>query len=100
MTACRIEQLEMIPTPPALFRTRLEAPDSPRKAYYEIAVYHLAGAGFLIVKSSGSQNAKPNTEIWFRAGLKAAMEKKKHLIDGKLYRKGKGRIYVKVAEVK
>ena len=89
----RTDQLELITYPPHLYRTLLEATDSPRRAYYEVTVYHIPNVGYLIQKASGGQSAKPNVETWFRPNLRQALEKKAQLIYAKLHRKAIGRMY-------
>jgi hypothetical protein len=65
---------------------------SPRKAYYVIEVIHIAGAGYIIRKSSGAAGAKPVTETWYRPSYALALVKQQSLIRGKLCKK-KGRLY-------
>jgi hypothetical protein len=90
----KISQLELIAFPPPLYQTTLEAVDSPKRAYYKVSVYHLMDdSGYLIQKASGGQKSKPNIETWFRPNLRQALEKKAQLINAKLNRKVKGRIY-------
>lgn len=89
----KTSQIELICFPPPLYRTVLEAADSPRKAYYEVSVYHMMNSGYLIQKSSGGQKSKPNVETWFRPNLRQALEKKAQLINAKLNRKINGRVY-------
>ena len=87
-------QLDLIESSPPLQRIILEAVDSPRRAYYEVSVRHIAGAGYIIQKASGASGAKPNIEIWFRGNIKQALEKSQQLINGKLNKKKAGtRLY-------
>lgn len=89
----KTSQLELICFPPPLYRTILEAADSPMKAYYEVCVFRLLDSGYLIQKASGAQKSRPNVETWFRPNLRQALEKKTQLINSKLNRKERGRIY-------
>jgi hypothetical protein len=86
-------QLELISFPPPLHLTLLEASDSPKKAYYEVSIFRVPHAGYLIQKASGGQTSKPNIETWYRPDLRQALEKKAQLIRAKLKRKARGRIY-------
>jgi len=94
----KISQIELICFPPPLFRTILEAADSPMKAYYEVCVFKLMDSGYLIQKSSGAQKSRPNVETWFRPNLRQALEKKTQLINAKLHRQTKGRIYAIIGD--
>jgi hypothetical protein len=92
-----LEQLQLIDNPSLapLSRVCLEASDSPRRAYYQVEVIHLAGAGYVIRKASGGEGAKPCIEAWFRPTYSGALTKQRQLVDGKL-RKSKGRVYREV----
>lgn len=89
-------QLDLIENIPPIQRTMLEAVDSPRRAYYEVTVRYIAGAGYIIQKASGASGAKPNIEIWFRGSFKLALEKSQHLINAKLNKKKAGARHYKV----
>lgn len=86
-------QLELIVFPSPLFRTVLEAKDSPKRAYYAVSVFYIRDTGYLIQKASGGQKSRPNVETWFRPNLQQALEKKSQLINSKLNRKATGRVY-------
>lgn len=77
------------------YLTRLIAENSPRQAYYQVAVYRLCGGGFTIRKESGASGSKPNIEVWFRQNLRQAREKQAQLINSKL-NKRIGRLYTMV----
>lgn len=95
-SASNNSQLELITFPPPLLRTRLEAKDSPRCAYYEVSVFKMSEAGYLIQKASGAQKSKPNIETWFRPTLQQAIEKKAQLVNAKLNKRTTGRVYTLV----
>lgn len=86
-------QLELITFPPPIIRTRLEAKESPRRAFYEVSVFRLLEVGYLIQKASGAQKSKPSIETWFRPTLQQAIDKKAQLINAKLNKRSAGRIY-------
>lgn len=92
----KISQIELINFPPPLYRTVLEAADSPMRAYYEVSIYQMTDSGYLIQKASGAQKSKPNVETWFRPNLRQALEKKAQLVNAKLNKKTKGRIYTTI----
>lgn len=97
MNGARQPELISADAVPPVCRTRLEALDSPKHAYYEIAVYHISGVGYHISKMSGAQGARPNVEVWFRPCLSQALDKKRHLVNAKLNRKAKGRrVYIEI----
>ena len=84
--------------PSPLLSTHLVA-DSPRRAYYQVEVIHLPGAGYVIRKRSGADGARPVVESWFRQGYAAAVEKYGQLVRRKVAKQGKaagGRMYREV----
>jgi hypothetical protein len=82
-----------------LFETLLVAADSPRCAFYRVGIYRLAGAGYMIKKSSGAKDAKPNEEYYYRPSLVGALDKRDFMITMKLKKKSGTRIYISVGEV-
>jgi hypothetical protein len=92
------QQQDLISSGTPLFQTRLHSLTAPRKPYYEISIFDRPGFGYLIEKSSGAAGAKPNVEIWYRPNLKQALEKKSRLIDGKMNKKRRGRVYTFAAD--
>lgn len=95
------EQLYLIKPPDPVSCTRLEAPDSPKHAYYEVSIHKLNGEGYVVKKASGGRNSRPVVETWWRCDFKSAAEKYGQLLGKKLKSttKTKGRIY-KVVSVK
>ncbi|MBV5350083.1 hypothetical protein JZU71_02685 [bacterium] len=88
-------QPELIEADIPIAETRLIAVDSPRQAYYRVAIFWLPGSGYRIEKASGAHGCKPNAENFWRPNLRAALEKKSKLVIAKLKKK-RGRIYVDV----
>jgi len=95
MKASSEEQLNLLTPDPPVYKTELVSPDSIRRAYYTVSIYRLRD-GYIIRKESGASNAKPQSECYWRPGLRLALEKYNLLLGAKL-RKQKGRLYKEVA---
>ncbi|OHB53069.1 MAG: hypothetical protein A2Y12_16265 [Planctomycetes bacterium GWF2_42_9] len=86
-------QPDLINPDPPISSIRLEAVDSPRRAYYSVDIYILpGGAGCRVQKASGGQKAKPVLENYWCPGLGQALQKQAALVAAKVNKK-KGRLY-------
>ena len=88
-----MNQPDLIDVHPPLYRTRLLAPDSPRRAWYELSIFAVPPIGYLIQKMSGCQGSKGQSETWFRPDLTAALNKYQQLIRAKTRAGRSGRRY-------
>lgn len=93
----RYFQPALIEPIPAIVEVNLVAPDSPRFAYYRLAIHRLS-AGYIIEKASGGQGAKPQNETWWRPTLALALAKMDRLKASKMNSKRKGRVYIDPGE--
>lgn len=92
-------QQELITPEPPISETSLIAGDSPKSAYYTVAVYWLGGAGYRIVKTSGASGTKGSQEQYWRPNLKTALHKKELLLAAKLRKRKGPRQYVESLSV-
>lgn len=96
MASSESYQLELISPDSPVAETILVAENSPRMAYYRVAIYYLPGAGYRVTKTSGASGARGNQEDYWRPNLKLALDKKAKLLAAKLRKRRGPRQYVRV----